>query len=350
MIKRRKTRAVKVGSVIIGGDAPVSVQTMTNTDTSDVVATVRQIKQVTKVGCDLVRVAVPDMAAAKALGQIKAQIDIPLIADIHYDYRLALEAIKQGIDKLRINPGNIGSADRVKAVVTASKAARVPIRIGVNMGSLEKPLLKRYGRTARAMVHSALRHIKILEKYGFKDTIVALKASDVERTVQAYRLLAEKVDYPFHVGVTEAGTVFAGTIKSSIGIGSLLLDGIGDTIRVSLTGSLVKEVAVGREILRSLNLRRDGVSITSCPTCGRSTFDVEKIANSLESKLQYVKKPLHLAVMGCVVNGPGEAAEADLGITGTKNQVVIFKKGKVYKKVAHSQAEDFLVAEIRKLL
>ena len=349
MIKRRKTRAVRAGRVLIGGAAPISVQTMTNTPTSDVQATVRQIKDVEKNGADLVRVAVPDMAAARAIGTIKQKIKIPLIADIHFDYRLALESVRQGIDKLRINPGNIGSPERVKAVVEAARQKRIPIRIGVNLGSLEPMILKRYGRTARGMVQSALRHIRLLERYGFRDIVVAMKASDVARTVAAYELLAKKVDYPFHLGVTEAGTTFSGTIKSSIGLGSLLLKGIGDTLRVSLTGPLSQEIAVGQEILQSLGWRQFRVAITSCPTCARTTISVEKLAKQLEIKLAGVKKPLHLAVMGCVVNGPGEAAEADLGITGVKGKAILFKKGKIFKTVPVSRAVPTLLAEIKKL-
>ena len=349
MIKRRKTRAVRAGRILIGGAAPISVQTMTNTPTSDVRATVRQIKAVEKVGADLVRVAVPDMAAARAIGAIKKKIKIPLIADIHFDYRLALESVRQGIDKLRINPGNIGSPERVKAVVEAARQKRIPIRIGVNLGSLEPMILKRYGRTARGMVQSALRHIRLLERYGFRDIVVAMKASDVARTVAAYELLAKKVDYPFHLGVTEAGTTFSGTIKSSIGLGSLLLKGIGDTLRVSLTGPLSQEIAVGQEILQSLGWRQFRVAITSCPTCARTTIAVEKLAKQLEIKLAGVKKPLHLAVMGCVVNGPGEAAEADLGITGVKGKAILFKKGKIFKTVPVSRAVPTLLAEIKKL-
>ena len=349
MIKRRKTRAVRAGRILIGGAAPISVQTMTNTPTSDVRATVRQIKAVEKVGADLVRVAVPDMAAARAIGAIKKKIKIPLIADIHFDYRLALESVRQGIDKLRINPGNIGSPERVKAVVEAARLKRIPIRIGVNLGSLEPMILKRYGRTARGMVQSALRHIRLLERYGFRDIVVAMKASDVARTVAAYELLAKKVDYPFHLGVTEAGTTFSGTIKSSIGLGSLLLKGIGDTLRVSLTGPLSQEIAVGQEILQSLGWRQFRVAITSCPTCARTTIAVEKLAKQLEIKLAGVKKPLHLAVMGCVVNGPGEAAEADLGITGVKGKAILFKKGKIFKTVPVSRAVPTLLAEIKKL-
>ncbi len=349
MIKRRKTRAVRAGRILIGGAAPISVQTMTNTPTSDVRATVRQIKAVEKVGADLVRVAVPDMAAARAIGAIKKKIKIPLIADIHFDYRLALESVRQGIDKLRINPGNIGSLERVKAVVEAARQKRIPIRIGVNLGSLEPMILKRYGRTARGMVQSALRHIRLLERYGFRDIVVAMKASDVARTVAAYELLAKKVDYPFHLGVTEAGTTFSGTIKSSIGLGSLLLKGIGDTLRVSLTGPLSQEIAVGQEILQSLGWRQFRVAITSCPTCARTTIAVEKLAKQLEIKLAGVKKPLHLAVMGCVVNGPGEAAEADLGITGVKGKAILFKKGKIFKTVPVSRAVPTLLAEIKKL-
>ena len=350
MVKRRRTRVVKIGKIAVGGRHPVSVQTMTNTPTTQVAATVRQIKQATAAGCELVRVAVPDMASAQVLAKIKKQIRIPLIADIHFDYRLALEAIHQGVDKLRINPGNIGSADRISAVVAAAKKNKIPIRIGVNMGSLEKSFLKKYGRTARAMVASALRHIRILEKRGFKDIIIALKASDVERTVAAYRLLATKVDYPLHVGVTEAGTNFSGTIKSSIGIGALLLDGIGDTIRVSLSGGVTEEINVGWAILKSLGLRKRGADITSCPTCARATIAVEKLAKQVEAELQTISKPIRVAVMGCVVNGPGEAAEADIGITGSGKNAVIFKKGRVYKTVPKSRALVSLLAEIKKMI
>jgi (E)-4-hydroxy-3-methylbut-2-enyl-diphosphate synthase len=350
MINRRRTKIVRIGKVSVGGHHPISVQTMTNTQTTQVAATVRQIKQATAAGCELVRVAVPDMAAARALGKIKKQISIPLIADIHFDYRLALEAIRQGIDKLRINPGNIGSAEKISAVVAAAKKKKIPIRIGVNMGSLEKSFLKKYGRSARAMVASALRHIKILEKRGFKDIIIALKASDVERTVAAYRLLAKKVNYPFHVGVTEAGTSFSGTVKSSIGIGALLLDGIGDTIRVSLSGGVAEEIKVGLTILKSLGLRQQGADITSCPTCARATIAVEQLALQVESKLQNVSTPLRVAVMGCVVNGPGEAAEADIGITGSGQQAVIFKKGRVFKTVPKAKALAALLAEIKKMI
>ncbi len=349
MIKRKKTRTVSIGDIKIGGRAPISVQTMTTTETSDVAKTVAQIKQAEKAGCEIIRMAIPDMKSAQAVAEIKKKTSIPLIADIHFDYRLALECVKQGIDKLRINPGNIGSPSRVTAVVDAAKESGIPIRIGVNMGSLEKGILAKHGRTARAMVNSALRHVKILERRGFKDIIVAMKASDVERTVEAHNLFAQKTNYPTHIGVTEAGTEFSGTIKSSIGIGSLLLNGIGDTLRVSLTAPITEEVRVGFEILQALGIRKRGVEVTSCPTCARTNIEVEKLAKQVEAKLQLIDKPLKIAVMGCVVNGPGEAAEADIGITGSKNQAVIFRKGKVIKKVAFKDALKHLLAEIDKI-
>ncbi len=318
---RRQTRQVKVGNVLVGGDAPISVQSMTNTDTRDVEATVAQILKLEKAGCEVIRVAVPDMEAAQKLSQIKKQIHIPLVADIHFDYRLALEAIKQGVDKLRINPGNIGDKTRVEEVVKAAKIACIPIRIGVNAGSLEKSLIEKHGGIcAEAMVESALGHIEQLEALDFKDVIIALKASDIHLTLKAYKLLADKVDYPFHIGITESGTKFTGTIKSSIGVGALLLSGLGDTLRISLTGDPVEEVKVGKEILSSLGLRQFGIRMISCPTCGRCQVDLDKIATEVENRIAEIDKPLSLAVMGCAVNGPGEAREADIGIASGRGE------------------------------
>lgn len=335
MIKRKKTRKIKVGKIFIGGNAPVAVQSMANTKTSDVGATVSQIKKLEKAGCEIIRVAVPDMEAAKKLGKIKSQINIPLVADIHFSHLLALEAIEQGVDKIRFNPGNIGSIEKVKQVVKACKKRNIPIRIGVNGGSLEKDILAKYKNkvTADAMVESALRHIKILEKMNFRDIAVSLKASDIERTVESYKKLSEKVDYPLHLGITEAGTIFRGTIMSSIGIGHLLYVGIGDTIRVSLTADPVEEIKVAWEILKSLGLRKRGITVTSCPTCGRTKIDLIGLAKKVEKLVEGIDKDVHVAVMGCVVNGPGEAREADLAVIGGEGVGLICRKGKIIKKV-----------------
>ncbi|MBE3587088.1 MAG: flavodoxin-dependent (E)-4-hydroxy-3-methylbut-2-enyl-diphosphate synthase [Thermoanaerobacteraceae bacterium] len=350
-MQRRKTRAVFVGGVQVGGDAPVSVQSMTNTDTRDVPATVAQIKRLARAGCEIVRVAVPDARAAGALEEIKGQSPIPIIADIHFDHRLALDALAAGVDGLRINPGNIGGPDRVALVVEAARSRKVPIRIGVNAGSLEKDLLARYGGpTARAMVDSALRHIRLLEEMDYREIKVSLKASDVPLMMEAYRLLAAEVDYPFHVGVTEAGTVRSGTIKSAVGIGALLAQGIGDTIRVSLTGDPVEEVRVGYEILKALGLRRRGIELISCPTCGRTQVDLENIALMVEDRLQWVEKPLKVAVMGCAVNGPGEASHADVGIACGKGGGLLFRSGVVVRRVPEAGLVDALVREVEKMV
>jgi (E)-4-hydroxy-3-methylbut-2-enyl-diphosphate synthase len=351
MIKKRKTRVVNIGGVKIGGNSPIVVQSMCNTDTRNIKATVKQIKQLEKAGCEMIRVAVVDMKAAQSIRDIKKKINIPLIADIHFDYRLAVECAKQGADKLRFNPGNINSEKKIKAVVDVAKKNKLPIRIGVNSGSLEKDILKKYkGRvTPEAMVESALKNIKILEKYNFYDMVISLKASDVARTVEAYKILAGKVYYPLHIGITEAGTAWSGTIKSAVGIGSLLSQGIGDTIRVSLTADPVEEVKVGWEILKSLGLRRRGVEIISCPTCGRTEIDVIRLAKEVEEKTLHVKKPLRIAVMGCVVNGPGEAKEADIGVAGGRGVGVIFKKGAVVKTVKENEIVSELSKEIKKL-
>lgn len=329
----RRTKKIWVGWVSIGGDSPIRVQSMTNTDTRDVASTVRQILELEEVGCELVRVAVVDKEAAQKLALIKKQINIPLIADIHFDYRLALMALEQGVDGLRLNPGNIGGEDKVDKVVERAKEYKVPIRIGVNAGSLEKDLLQQYGPTPEAMVKSALRHVTLLEERDFREIKISLKASSVLKTIKAYQLLARKVDYPLHIGITEAGTLLRGTVKSSVGLGILLYEGIGDTLRVSLTDSPVKEVQVAWEILRSLELRSRGPEIIACPTCGRTEIDLIKLAQEVEEALRGVKEVFTVAVMGCVVNGPGEAKEADIGLAGGKDLGLIFVKGKVKKKV-----------------
>jgi (E)-4-hydroxy-3-methylbut-2-enyl-diphosphate synthase len=349
-MQRRKTRQVMVGGVAVGGNAPITIQSMTNTDTRDAKATVKQIRALEEAGCEIIRVAVPDMEAAMKLSEIKGQINIPLVADIHFDYKLALEAIKRGVDKLRINPGNIGSKERVKEVVIAAREAGIPIRIGVNAGSLEKELIKKHGGVcASAMVESALGHIRQLEGLEFYDVIVALKASDIHLTLDAYAQLADQVDYPFHIGITESGTRFSGTVKSSIGVGALLLRGYGDTLRISLTGDPVEEVRVGREILSSLGLRSFGIRMISCPTCGRCQVNLDKIATEIESRIKDIDKQLTLAVMGCAVNGPGEAREADIGIASGRGEALIFVKGEIIKKVREEEVVDALIEEIMKM-
>lgn len=349
----RKSRAVKVRDVQIGGGAAVAVQSMTKTDTVDVGATVAQIEEMMRAGCEIVRLAVPDKDAAIALKEIRKRVpDVPLVADIHFHYKLALLALEAGIDKLRLNPGNIGAHERVREVVRAAQAQRVPIRIGVNGGSLEKDLLVKYGTaTPEAMVESALRHLRILEDLGFTDTIVSLKASDVHRTVAAYRLLAAQVDYPLHLGVTEAGSAFAGTVKSAIGLGILLAEGIGDTIRVSLAAEPQEEVRVAWEILKSLELRQRGVTVVACPTCGR--LDVDNfvgIVTEIERRLAHIAEPLHLSIMGCAVNGPGEAHDSDLGVTFGRNVGMIYKNGKPMRKVAGADIVEAFVREAEQLI
>jgi len=348
---RKITREVKIGNKKIGGNNPILVQSMTNTDTHDIEKTIEQIKRLEAEGCDIIRVAVPDMEAAEAIKEIKKNINIPLVADIHFDYRLAIKSIENGADKIRINPGNIGREENIKKVVEIAKEKGIPIRIGVNSGSLEKEILHKYkGVTAEAVVESALKNVLILEKLGFYDIVISLKTTNVPLTIEAYKLASSKVDYPLHVGITEAGTIEAGTIKSAIGIGTLLYLGIGDTIRVSLTGDPVHEVRVGRQILRSLGLLKEGVEIISCPTCGRTKIDLIRLAEEVEKRTRNIKKPLKVAVMGCVVNGPGEAKEADIGIAGGDGEGVIFKKGKVYKKVKEEELVEELMKEIEKLL
>ena len=350
-MERRKTRPIQVGKVKIGGGAPVSVQSMTNTRTDDAAATLRQIGELAAAGCEIIRCAVPDMAAAEGLKRIVSESPIPVIADIHFDYKLALAAIDAGVNGLRLNPGNIGGNDRVAAVVEAAKKRKIPIRIGVNAGSLPKDLLEKYGHpTAEALVEAAWRHIRILEDMDYRNIKVSLKAHDVPLTVAAYRLLASQCDYPLHVGITEAGTINSGIIKSAVGIGTLLAEGIGDTIRVSLTGDPVREVKVAYDILKSLGLREYGPTLISCPTCGRTKINLEKLALEVERRLEKISEPITVAVMGCVVNGPGEAREADVGIAGGINEGLIFKKGVVLKKVPEACIIDELFAEIDKIL
>ncbi len=348
---RKLTRQISVGNVKVGGDAPITVQSMTNTPTEDVDATVAQIERLTAAGCEIVRVAVPDMDAANAIGKIKARITIPLIADIHFDHRLAIASAEAGVDGLRINPGNIGSKERIENVVAAAKEYQLPIRIGVNAGSLEKRLLDKYdGATPEAMVQSALDQIRLLEDLGFDAIKVSLKASDVARTVAAYRQLSRLTDVPLHVGVTEAGGLYPGIVKSSLGIGMLLAEGIGDTLRVSLTRDPVEEIRVGFEILKALGLREKGPEIISCPTCGRCNIDLFTIAETVEKALLTVDVPLKVAIMGCVVNGPGEAKEADIGIAGGDGVGILFRKGKLVKKFPQEQLVEVLLAEVDKYI
>lgn len=340
-----------MGNVPVGGDAPCSVQSMCNTDTRDAGATLDQINALAAAGCEIVRCAVPDMAAAEALGAIKRQSPIPVIADIHFDYKLALKVLEGGIDGLRLNPGNIGERWKVEEVVAAARERLVPIRIGVNAGSLEKELLQKYGHpTAEAMVESALGHVRILEELGYDQIKISLKASDVPKTVAAYRLLAQRIDYPLHIGITEAGTMFSGTIKSAVGLGILLADGIGDTLRVSLTGDPVDEVRVGFEILKALNLRQKGINLVSCPTCGRCQINLIGVAEEVEKRLAGIDAHLTVAVMGCVVNGPGEAREADVGIAGGRGEGLLFRNGEIVRKVPEADMADALIAEVEKIL
>ena len=347
-LQRRKSRKIKVGKLHIGGDAPITIQSMTTTDTTNVKATVEQIHGLEDVGCDIVRVSAPTMDAAKALKEIRENISIPLVVDIHFDYRIALEAVKY-VDKLRINPGNIGNSDKVEAVVKACREHNVPIRIGVNLGSLERDLFEKYGYAPQAMVESAMRHVKILEDQNFYDIIVSLKASDVPRMVEAYRLFAAKTDYPLHLGVTEAGSKIPGTVKSAMGIGMLLSEGIGDTIRISLSEEPKEEVKVGKYILRSLGLRNDGVQVTSCPTCARTEIDVIKLVEQIENATDKIKKPVHVAIMGCAVNGPGESKKADIGIVGAPGNHLLYKEGKIVRRINDNEIMDVLLKEIEEI-
>ena len=347
-IKRRKSRQIMVGNVPVGGDAPISVQSMTNTETCDVAATVGQIQALEQVGADIVRVSVPSMEAAEAFGKIKQQVNVPLVADIHFDYKIALRVAELGVDCLRINPGNIGSDERVRAVVDAARDKNIPIRIGVNAGSLEKDLQKKYGEpTPEALVESALRHIDILDKLDFQDFKVSLKASEVFMTVAAYRLLADQIEQPLHLGITEAGGLRSGTVKSSVGLGMLLVDGIGDTLRVSLAADPVEEIKVGFDILKSLHLRSKGINLIACPSCSRQRFNVISAVNELEQRLEDITEPMDVAVIGCVVNGPGEAREAEVGLTGGEPNL-LYVDGKPDHKVNNEEMVDELERTIRK--
>jgi len=351
-MKRRFSRQITLGGISIGGDSPIVVQSMTNTQTKDVPATVHQIKRLTYAGCELVRVAIPDMESATALRQIKSHISLPIIADIHFDYRLAMAAIENGADGLRLNPGNIGGRKKVKEVVSAARDRAVPIRIGVNAGSLSKSILKNYGGhpTPEAMAESAMGHIQMLEDFDFRLIKVSVKSSNVPHMIAAYQLLAGKLDYPFHLGVTEAGSFVSGTVKNTLGIGVLLSQGIGDTVRVSLTCDPVEEVRVAYEILRALGLRQRGVEIISCPTCGRCQIDLFALVEEVERALSPITTPIKVALMGCVVNGPGEAREADVGIAGGLGYGTLFKKGKVLRKVAEPDLSKALIEEVRKMV
>jgi (E)-4-hydroxy-3-methylbut-2-enyl-diphosphate synthase len=349
-LRRRKTRPVSVGNVVIGGGAPIVVQSMTKTDTRNVKATLSQIRRMEKAGCEIVRLAVPDQEAVEAFGKLKKTVATPLIADIHFDHRLALACLRVGADGLRLNPGNIGTKAKVRQVALAAKERSVPIRIGVNSGSLERDLMRKYGSaTAEAMVESAMRQVEVLEELDFTRIKVSLKASDVGRTLQAYRLLAEKVDYPFHAGITEAGSLLRGTVKSSVGLALLLREGLADTIRVSLTAPPEEEVRVGYLILASLGLRRQGPNIITCPICGRCEVDLFRIASSIEKRLVSLKTALDVAVMGCMVNGPGEAKEADIGIACGRGAGVIFKKGRLVRRVKEEEIVKEFVKEVRSL-
>lgn len=349
-MNRKKTKVIKVGNVLIGGDNPISVQSMTNTRTKDIVSTVAQIKRLEDVGCNIIRSAITDFEDAKAIAEIKKQINIPIIGDIQYDYKLALESIKYGIDGLRLNPGNIGSLDNVREVVKACKENNISIRVGVNAGSIKQEFLDKYnGVNEDSMVYSALEQIRLLEEMNFYDIKVSLKASNVGLTVKAYEKISTMVDYPLHLGITEAGPVWRGTVKSSVGMGIMLGSGIGDTIRISLTGDPVEEVKVGREILKSLGLLQEGMEIISCPTCGRTNIDLINIVEEAEKRLEGINKHIKVAIMGCAVNGPGEAKEADIGIAGGNGEGLIFRKGEIIKKVREEDLLDELIKEIEKL-
>lgn len=351
MYTRNETKIVNIGGVQIGGGHPIAIQSMTNTKTHDVEATVKQILSLEEAGCEIVRVAVPDEQAARAISEITKRIHIPLVADIHFDYRLALMAIENGVQKLRINPGNIGNSARVQAVVEKAKTYKIPIRIGVNSGSVEKSLLEQYGGVcAAAMVESAKKHIDLLEKMDFTDIVVSLKASTIPLAIETYTLFAEKYAYPLHVGITEAGTLYKGTIKSSAGLGSILSRGIGDTIRVSLSDDPIQEIECAKAVLQSLELRQFGVEIISCPTCGRTNVDLIKLAKEVEDQTKHITKPLKIAVMGCAVNGPGEAKEADIGVAGGKGEGLIFKKGEIVRKVKEHELLEAFMKELNQIL
>jgi (E)-4-hydroxy-3-methylbut-2-enyl-diphosphate synthase len=350
-MKRRLSKQINMGGVKIGGGAPVVVQSMTNTPTQDVASTVKQIDRLESAGCELVRLAVPDMEAASALKEIKSQVSIPIIADIQFDYRLALAAIESGADGLRLNPGNIGGRRKIQEIAAAARHRAIPIRVGVNSGSLDRAILKKYGHpTPEAMVESVMGYVRVLEDLDFHLIKISLKSSDVLQMISAYRLLSEKVDYPFHLGVTEAGTLIPGTVKNSLGIGLLLSEGMGDTIRVSLTHDPVDEVKVAYEILRALGLRQRGVEIISCPTCGRCQIDLLTLVETIENDLSQIATPIKVAIMGCIVNGPGEAREADIGIAGGRGQGTLFKKGRLIKKVPESDLARVFIKEVKKMV
>lgn len=345
-----KTRKIKIGNRVIGGGAPVLIQSMCNTKTDDIEGTIRQTLELERAGCDIIRVAVPDMSAAEALKEIKKNIHIPLVADIHFDYRLALASIENGADKIRINPGNIGSYDRIKAVVEAARQKDIPIRVGVNSGSLEKEILEKYnGVTAQGIVESALDKVAVIEKLGYENLVVSIKSSDVMMCVKAHELMAKSCDYPLHIGITESGTLQRGTVKSSVGLGIILYQGIGDTIRVSLTGDPVEEVKCAKLILKSLGLRKDGIEVVSCPTCGRTSIDLISLADKVEMIVSDFDLNIKVAVMGCVVNGPGEAREADIGIAGGKGEGLLIKKGKVIKKLSENELLEALKQELKRM-
>jgi len=348
---RRNSKEIRVGKISIGGNAPISVQSMTSTDTRDVKSTIKQIRKLEKAGCEIIRLAVPDMEAVKGLKEIRKSTKIPLVADIHYDYRLALKAVESGFDKIRINPGNISKPSKIKEIVKACSLANVPIRVGVNMGSISPKYLEKYGMpTAEGLVESAMDNIKLLEEFGFVDIIVAVKSSDVKMMIKANEIIAEKIPYPLHLGVTEAGPIPEGIVKSSIGVGILLNEGIGDTIRISLTADPAIEVKIGFEILKSLNIRKRGVNIISCPICGRIEIDLFRIVEEVRKQTEYIQQPLNIAIMGCVVNGPGEARNADVGLAGGKGVGIIFRKGNIVRKVNENEMIDALMEEIYKIL
>lgn len=350
-MERKNTRKIKIGNTFIGGDAPISIQSMTNTDTKNIDETVKQIDQLQKAGCDIVRMAIYDKECALSITEIKKQINIPIVADIHFDYRLAILSIENGIDKLRINPGNIGSITKVKYLVASAKEHHIPIRIGVNAGSLKKEIIRKHGGISTlGMIESAMEHINILEENNFDDIVLSIKASNVIQTLDCYRAVSEKINYPLHLGVTEAGLGYSGIIKSSIGIGCLLLDGIGDTIRISLTGDPVDEISVAKDILNSIGIRKSGVDIISCPTCARCHLDLPLIVKIIKSQFDDIHIPLKIAIMGCIVNGPGEAQEADIGLAGGKESAVFFKKGKILRNVTGDQIVDEFVKEIKIVL
>lgn len=350
-ITRKQTKNIMCGNVEIGGDSPITVQSMTNTFTKDIKSTVKQILDLEEVGCEIIRVAVADMEDADAIKEIKKQIHIPIVADIHFDYRLAIKSIENGIDKLRINPGNIGSIERVQKVVEVAKLRDIPIRIGVNEGSIHKTILEKYNGqpTAQGMVESALEHVKILEDLDYNNIVISLKGTDIKMTVDAYKIMSQKVNYPLHVGITHAGTLFDGSIRSSIGVGSLLLDGIGDTMRISLTDDPREEVKVAREILKSLGLRNFGINYITCPTCGRTKIDIIELSKQIQEGLRDVNKPITVAIMGCAVNGPGEARQSDIGIAGGIGEALLFKKGVIIRKIKEEDIVKTLIKEINKM-